>query len=711
MSTHPAPFASSALRFAACAAAVFLPLACTDSTEPTATPARYLVTTSFSNPIAGDSVVLKAQLVDADDNPVRLSGRVVTWTSDAGRGRLNTAATLTGADGTASTIYVTDTIAGVVNKVVASDLNGIRGISPDIVPIAGAPVRYNVTPSSFSPTVGTEILISAQLADVYGNPTKFLERRVTWSTSYSEAGTFSSPTSLTDANGLATTKLTISGRSNIEFYIDVLDDRQAHGASKPLTAQAGPLAKYIVLASAIDPPAGADVLVYAEASDAYGNPVAAGGKVIAWTKTGSGGSLSAQATTTDENGFATVVLTTASVVGIAYTVSASDAGGLSGTSENIITQQQVSLESVAAGFGASSSCGIASDGKAWCWGANDVGGLGNGTYVDRPLPGKISGSQTMTSLSAGFAHACGIAAGVVLCWGNNRFGQLGDNTSVASRATPAPINSSLSFTAVSAGTDHTCAIATGGDAYCWGLRATNRLGDGGLSTSSSSPVKVAGGLTFVAISAGVDHTCGITTSGDAYCWGANNYGKLGDNSATPAALPRAVQGGLKFTSIAVGETHTCGISAGTAYCWGDGRFSQIGSTLSERHLPTPVGGGITFVQISAGGFNTCGIASDARAYCWGDNHSGQLANATGSSFGSAAPLVVPGGLTFKSISVGGGMVADDYYYYYSSSTPAGHACGVTLSGVTYCWGSNARGELGLGHYTSTATPTKLAGQP
>jgi len=709
MSTH-APLPSSALRFAALAVSLVLPLACSDSNAPTATPARYLVTTSFSNPIAGDSVVLKAQLVDAEDNPVRISGRTVTWTSDAGRGRLNAAMSLTGADGIASTIYVTDTIAGVVNKVVAADLNGIRGLSPDIVPIAGAPVRYNVTPSSFSPTVGSEILISAQLADMYGNPTKFLERRVTWSMSYSEGGTFASPTSLTDANGLATTKLTISGRSNIQFFIDVFDDRQAHGTSKPITAQAGPLAKYILLTSALDPPAGAGVIIYAEASDAYGNPVAAGGRVIAWTKTGSGGSLSAQASTTDGNGFATVVLTTASVVGSAYTVSASDAGGLSGTSQNIITQQQVSLESVAAGFGANSACGIATDGQAWCWGANDVGGLGNGTYVDRPLAGKISGSQTMTSLSSGFAHSCGIAGGVVFCWGSNQFGQLGDNTTVASRSTPAPINSSLSFTAVSAGTAHTCAIATGGDAYCWGLRAGYRLGDGGVANSSASPVKVGGGLSFVAISAGVDHTCGITTSGDAYCWGLNSYGRLGDNSVNPAALPRAVQGGLKFTSIAVGETHTCGISAGAAYCWGDGRFGQNGST-TERRLPTAVSGGITFVQISAGGFNTCGIASDARAYCWGDNHSGQLANATGSFFASAAPLVVPGGLTFKSISVGGGMIPDDDYYYYYSSTPGGHTCGVTLSGVTYCWGSNKRGELGTGDYNQTATPTKVAGQP
>ena len=423
MSTH-ALFPSSALRLAALAVSLVLPLACSDSNAPLPTPARYLVTTSLFNPIAGDSVVLKAQLVDAEDNPVKISGRTVTWISDAGRGRLNTAMSLTGADGMASTIYVTDTIAGVVNKVVAADMNGVRGVSPDIVPVAGAPVRYNVTPSSFSPTVGSEILISAQLADVYGNPAKFLERMVTWSTSYSEAGTFSSPTSLTDANGLATTRLTVTGRSNVQFSIDVVDDRQAHGTSKPLTAQAGPFAKYVVSASVIDPPAGASVLVSAQASDANGNPSAAVGRVITWTKTGSGGSLSSQTATTDENGFATVVLTTASVVGSAYTVSASDAGGFSGTSENITTQQQVSLESVATGIGASSTCGIATDGKAWCWGANDVGGLGNGTYSDRPLPGKISGSQTMTSLSAGFAHACGIAGGVVLCWGNNQYGQL-----------------------------------------------------------------------------------------------------------------------------------------------------------------------------------------------------------------------------------------------------------------------------------------------
>ena len=211
-----------------------------------------------------------------------------------------------------------------------------------------------------------------------------------------------------------------------------------------------------------------------------------------------------------------------------------------------------------------------------------------------------------------------------------------------------------------------------------GIRVGGRLGDGGQATTGSSPVKVAGGLSFVARGAGVDHTCGITTAGDAYCWGSNEAGKLGNGSVLPAFTPQAVSGGLKFTSISVGETYTCGIAGGKAYCWGDPSHGQlgIGTPLVMKNTPAAVASTLTFVAISAGAFHTCAIASDATAWCWGDNTTGELGDPDipGNVEYRSAPIAVSGGLTFNSIAVGGGLIGSgDYYYYYDQ--PSGHSCG------------------------------------
>lgn len=711
------PFPQGSLRVALCIATVLFPLACGDSTAPPAV-ATFLVTADQSSPVAGDQIVVIAQLADADGNPVRFSGRTVIWVSDRGIRRFDPATSLTLDDGRASTLFTTDTVAGVAHTIIAIDGQySIQGISSVITTVAGDPSTYSVVPSVPTPEVGSSVLISAQLGDRYHNATKVAGRVVAWADATSGGPTgasFSSPTSTTNADGIATVNFTIGTRSGLPYQVSVRDDHQAGGVSNPFVSRAGALESYSVIPSVIDPPAGVAMLVYAHAVDAHGNFAAVANRQVQWSMTGSGGYLDATTTRTDEGGVATVTLTTAAGPGVTHTVSALDASGKVGTSPSITTTQRVSLASISTGLGAASSCGIATDGKAWCWGANDMGQLGNGNRVDRSFPGRVAGNYTMTSLSAGLQHTCGIAGGVVLCWGDNSQGQLGDNSFV-SHLVPMPINSSATFTSVSAGTAHTCAIATGGDAYCWGSPSGGLLGDGGQATTGSSPIKVAGGLSFATLSAGVDHTCGITTGGDAYCWGSNAAGRLGDGTVLPASSsPRAVAGGLKFTSISVGEAHTCGIAGGKAYCWGDPNRGQLGlgAPLVMKNTPQPVAGGLTFVAISAGGYHTCAIASDAKAYCWGDNTTAEIgdSDSPGSTPYKSVPTAVSGGLTFSSIAVGGGLIGGDYYYYYSQ--PGGHSCGVTTSGVAYCWGSNHRGELGTGSLMAISrAAVKVSGQP
>ncbi len=278
----------------------------------------------------------------------------------------------------------------------------------------------------------------------------------------------------------------------------------------------------------------------------------------------------------------------------------------------------------------------------------------------------------------------------------------------------------LSFASVTGGDAHTCGLTPGGVAYCWGLNREGELGNGangpdvcdvdpdyGDYTCSRSPVAVAGGLTFAALTGGWGHTCGITTSGKPYCWGLNAALGIGtaigpedclaNHGAGPewcARSPVAVAGGLTFSSIATAGSsgHVCALTTnGAAYCWGLNESGQLGDgSTAIQWAPIAVTGGLTFTSLSVGPRNTCGVTTGALAYCWGYNYEGQLGN--GSSMPSSVPVAVTGGLTFASLSVG-----------------ASHTCGVTTGGLAYCWGSNAFGWLGNGSTESSSVPVLVTG--
>src|SRR5439155_1571316 len=202
-------------------------------------------------------------------------------------------------------------------------------------------------------------------------------------------------------------------------------------------------------------------------------------------------------------------------------------------------------------------------------------------------------------------------------------------------------------------------------------------------------------LMLAEFSAGGVHTCGVTTSDGAFCWGSNSSGQLGGSAASECeisyyygsgvpcsttAVP--VAGGFAFAAVSAGRSHTCGLTTGgAAYCWGDNVQGQLGdgSTISSRN-PVAVAGGRMFGAVSAGGGVTCGLTTGGAAYCWGANDSGELGD--GSTVDSRTPLAVAGGPTFQVVSAGGG-----------------YTCGVTTAGAAYCWGANFSGQLGTGMFS------------
>jgi alpha-tubulin suppressor-like RCC1 family protein len=217
------------------------------------------------------------------------------------------------------------------------------------------------------------------------------------------------------------------------------------------------------------------------------------------------------------------------------------------------------------------TCGVTPGGAAYCWGNNAWGQLGVGTSdtVPHPMPVPVAGGLIFQSVSAGGGHTCGVtASGATYCWGGNGSGQLGDGTTT-DRATPVRVAGGVVFSSVTAGGGYSCGVTTGGAAYCWGNNGAGNLGIGDLTMPHPTPVPVAGGLTFLSVSAGGDQTCGLTTGGAAYCWGFNWFDLLGDRHSTSSRIPAAAMLGLVFVAVSVGDDHACGLTrAGAVYCWG-----------------------------------------------------------------------------------------------------------------------------------------------
>ena len=250
---------------------------------------------------------------------------------------------------------------------------------------------------------------------------------------------------------------------------------------------------------------------------------------------------------------------------------------------NVPTLVSGLAQSVAITAGLDHACALETDGIAYCWGQNLTGQAGTGTGLTRGDPVTVAGARHFAQISAGRLHTCGVTVeGAIYCWGSDKHGQLGNDASfhclpwdstVQCSYYPLPVSSTLTFTSVSAGFDHTCALATDGTAWCWGSSATGALGHGPTAgLDIRTPVVVEGGLHFKAISAGKWFTCGLTTDGQAYCWGANDAYQMGNSTAPlngAVTSPVPVATSERFVSIDAGEHHTCATTAdGVAWCWG-----------------------------------------------------------------------------------------------------------------------------------------------
>lgn len=358
------------------------------------------------------------------------------------------------------------------------------------------------------------------------------------------------------------------------------------------------------------------------------------------------------------------------------------------------------LSSISAG--STGSCGVTAGGQAYCWGGNPQGVLGNGTLDPSNVPVPVSGGLTFTSVDQGALASCGLAKrGEAYCWGNGAFGALGDGTR-GTTTVPVAVVGGITFSMLSSsrmGLGFACGVAKGGQAYCWGIDGEGELGNGSSTpgVDFDTPVPVQGGITFSSTSAGAFHACGLARGGALYCWGNNSNGELGlgftgSTFGSGSSVPARVATGQVFVQVSAGGAHSCGVTKNrTGYCWGANHHGQLGDgTTAVRNAPVPIAGGLPLVSVSAGSTSTCGLTAKGQVFCWGSNTMGQLGIGSIGEDPTPFPVPVAGGFTFTSVSTG-----------------AGFACGLTSKLGAFCWGDNSQGQLGIGSsipYTDAPSP-------
>lgn len=292
-----------------------------------------------------------------------------------------------------------------------------------------------------------------------------------------------------------------------------------------------------------------------------------------------------------------------------------------GTTENVNVPTRVELPGGVAAVGIAAGeyavLALGEDGAVYGWGRNNTGALGTGTTTRMelvPVAAIMPAGVSFTSLATSNYHSLAVTdTGQAYGWGRNGSGELGLGTESNTHVTtpePVVMPTGVGFTSVSAGGAFSVGVGDDGAVYTWGSNASGQLGTG-TGTASSVPVQAQtpGGVTFVAAAAaaidsedaagrgagaGGYHSLALGSDGEAYAWGKNEQGQLGNGTQVDSETPIRVHRpeGVQFTEVGTGVFNSVALSStGAAYTWGYNPLWQAGDPTAPQPFvlePFPV---------------------------------------------------------------------------------------------------------------------------
>jgi alpha-tubulin suppressor-like RCC1 family protein len=336
------------------------------------------------------------------------------------------------------------------------------------------------------------------------------------------------------------------------------------------------------------------------------------------------------------------------------------------------------------------------------------------------------------SVSTGQEHACVLLLDTtVKCWGNNRYGQLGDGTRTR-RLTAVAVRDLAGATGVSVGRLTSCASLADGTARCWGGNFWGQLGDG-TKTDRRLPVAVQGLTGVVSVSTDGATACALLADHTVNCWGDNSRGTFGNGTDVSSSTPVAVPGLNDITAINVGYGDVCALHAnGTVSCWGwsgsPGDVSLAGDVLTPTLVPNLTG----VVSVRANAYKSCAVTAQAVAECWAGFDPPKRVNgfAKVQQFSwsndvqrteHTCALIAGGTVKCQSPDPFRGQIGDGLNLTHhvvrvpglhgviAISTSDYYTCAVLTGGGVKCWGGNDEGQLGDGTRQARFRPVGVRG--
>ena len=365
---------------------------------------------------------------------------------------------------------------------------------------------------------------------------------------------------------------------------------------------------------------------------------------------------------------------------------------------------------------------ITQEGVVYIWGRNMYGGLGDGTTTSKTTPIDITSELNLKSreiiiqMSLGNYHSAAVTSrGRLLTWGNNQYGQLGDDTTI-DRLTPVDVTSQfnlnndetiiqVAFNGVSSS-----AITSDGRIFTWGGKTLEI----GFIIPESVPVDITSEFNLnpeekiIQVSLGGFHYSAITSEGRIFTWGKNDDGQLGDGTTTYSSVPIDITSQFSLTEdekiiqASLGGSHSSVItSEGRIFTWGKNDSGQLGDgTTSDILTPNNITDDFSLnieekiIEISLGQTHSAAITSEGRIFTWGFNFGGKLGD------GTTENRTNPTDITSQ-------FNLDDNETIIHVALGLFHSSAITSKGRVFTWGENEYGQLGDGTNVNNSIPVDV----